>query len=104
LNGSANSDTAAAKCLRISNELTKAKNQIAEYKRKLLAAKEHYCTLVNDEQATSLLLPSAAIRDGIIYIVLDGRAVFIQSTDIIYLSDIANMISRTFLSPSSGNY
>jgi hypothetical protein len=52
----------------------------------------------------SLLLPSAAARDGIIYIILDGRAVFIPSTNIIYLSDIANVISRTFLSPSSGNY
>jgi hypothetical protein len=43
-----------------------------------------------------LSLPSAAARDGVIYIILDGRAVFIPSTDIIYLSDIANMIFRTF--------
>ncbi len=80
-----NSDTAAAKHLRLSNELTKAKSQIAEYERKLQAAKEHHCKSVNEEQAMSLPLPLAATREGIIYVILDGRAMCIPSTDIIYL-------------------
>jgi hypothetical protein len=104
LNGSGDSDTATAKPLRLSNELTKAKSQVAEYyKRKLLAAKEHHCKLVNAEQATSLPLPSATATEGVILIILDGRAVCIPSTDIIYLSDITDVISRSFLSPSTSN-
>jgi hypothetical protein len=104
LNGLGDSDAAAAKHLRHSNGLTKAKSQIAEYKRKLLAAKEHHFKLVNEEQATSLPLPMAAAREGIIYVILDRRALRIPSTDIIYLSDITDMISRSILSPSTGNY
>jgi hypothetical protein len=87
---------AAAKHQRLSNELTKAKSHIAEYERKLLAAKEHYCTLVNEEQAMSLLLLLSAAREGVTYFILDGRDVCIPRTNIIYLSDTIDVILSSF--------
>ena len=109
-NGSADIDSAAVKRLRLSNELTKAKSQIVVYKKKFLEAKEHYRTLVIEELAMSSLLPQAAEEaankstdesdevttaegDGVIYIIHDGKAVCVPRTEIIYLSDIVNVIS-----------
>ena len=107
--GLRDSNSAAAKRLKLSNELTKARSQIAECERKLLAAREHYRRLANEEQATPpSSLPPATARVGSIHVILDGKAVTIPITDIIYMSDILDrMITNgSQLSPSSvsGSY
>jgi hypothetical protein len=109
------------KRLRLINELTKAKSQIVVYKKKLPEAKEHYRTLVIEELAMSSLLPQAAEEaadestdesdevttaegDGVIYIIHDGKAVCVPRTEIIYLSDIVNVISGSSPPHFTGNY
>jgi hypothetical protein len=102
--GSRDSDSAAAKRLKLSNELTKARSQIAECERKLLAARKHYHRLANEEQATPpSSLPPATAQVGSIHVILDGKAVTIPITDIIYMSDILDrMITNgSQLSPSA---
>jgi hypothetical protein len=83
-----------AKQCKLSNEMTKLKSKIADYKQNLILAKERYCMLEIEEQLFSwLTLLSCATRETSISIIIDRRVAYIPCSEIIYLSNIEKTIS-----------
>ncbi len=97
-----NSDV--AKQCKLSNEMTKLKSKIADYKQNLILAKERYCMLEIEEQLFSwLTLLSCATRETSISIIIDRRVAYIPCSEIIYLSNIEKTISIWSSLSSFGN-